>query len=649
MRVTAVAAVVALALSFAGPSGADDAASGSAATDTAQAAFRSLIPSIRAAYENAWAQRQAGDHQTAIRVAESALAQIARVLDDLPMASRLELTELQSQLEGLRDAARHDLESAAARRASGKGAEENAKGTEEKSPEASAKATEGKAKTREEKRGYDALEIEEIEAQINPDVANWIAYFNDRGRSTFERWLKRSGRYAELFRKVLQNEGLPADLVHLVFVESGFNLYARSSSNAVGPWQFLRSTGRLFGLTVNPWLDERKDPEKSTVAAARYLKHLYGMFKDWPLALASYNAGEGTVLRAIKRQGTTNYWDLRLPRQTEDYVPQFMAVLAISKDPEKYGFDSVELDEPMTFDEVAFTGAVDLAALAKLADCTVKELRDLNPAMLQNSARGVGNVTTLRVPHGKGEILLKRLQDGATLPAVNLKLKHRVRRGETLQGIANQYHVSAKQLARANGIARNRHLRRGTMLTVPVGSAPPAPIVLENGDPRGSTSYVPGRRGVPRERVKGTSSAEGRMTVTVRKGETLATIAQRYGVTTAEVMRWNHLKSSRVRRGTRLKIRADEPVKLAAIQKAAQSAADSSESSRTKAALPDVVARGSSQKDAEAAMRVVVVKRGDTLATIAQRHGTSVVAIQRLNRLSSARIRVGQKLKLPTT
>ena len=204
-------------------------------------------------------------------------------------------------------------------------------------------------------------------------------FFMGAGRSTFERWLKRSGRYMDLFRSVLQREGLPPDLVHLVFVESGFNLNARSVSAAVGPWQFLRSTGKFFGLTVDQWVDERKDPEKATVAAARYLKHLYGIFGDWPLALASYNAGEGTVLRAIKAQGTTNYWDLKLPRQTEDYVPQFMAALTIARDPARYGFDSVELDDPMAFDEVALKGPVDLRAVARHGRLLLRGAQDAQP------------------------------------------------------------------------------------------------------------------------------------------------------------------------------------------------------------------------------------------------------------------------------
>jgi membrane-bound lytic murein transglycosylase D len=171
------------------------------------------------------------------------------------------------------------------------------------------------------------------------------------------------------------------------------------------------------------------------VAAARYLKHLYAIFGDWPLALASYNAGEGTVLRAIKRQGTTNYWDLRLPRQTEDYVPQFMAVLAIAHEPEKYGFASLDLEPPMEFDEVALKGAVDLRAVAQLAGCTYEELKALNPAVLRHAAPGRDGITMLRVPGGKAEIILAACR---AAPRCRRSISHSAprRRGETLQGIA---------------------------------------------------------------------------------------------------------------------------------------------------------------------------------------------------------------------
>ena len=299
--------------------------------------------------------------------------------------------------------------------------------------------------------------VEEIEPQYNAEVYRYIEYFTGAGRSVFERWLMRSGRYMTLFRERVQKEGLPPDLVHLVFVESGFNVHARSVSAAVGPWQFLRSTGRLFGLTVNQWVDERKDPEKSTVAAARYLKHLYSIFGDWPLALASYNAGEGTVLRAIKAQGTTNYWDLRLPRQTEDYVPQFMAVLAISREPEKYGFDDDRARPARWISTRSRSkGTVDLRAIAKLAECSYDEMQapepggpeacGPGPGRHHHAARAArqGRPDPLEAP-GRGVAAFGRASRSSTGCATN----------ETLQGIANQYHVGASPWPQANGISRS--------------------------------------------------------------------------------------------------------------------------------------------------------------------------------------------------
>jgi membrane-bound lytic murein transglycosylase D len=369
--------------------------------------------------------------------------------------------------------------------------------------------------------------VDDIELQMNADVLKYIAFFTGAGRSTFERWLKRSGRYMDLFRSVLQKEGLPPDLVHLVFVESGFNVNARSYAAAVGPWQFMRSSAQLFGLNVNQWVDERKDPEKATVAAARYLKHLYGIFGDWPLALASYNAGEGTVMRAIQSQGTTNYWELRLPKQTEEYVPQFMAALAISRDPVKYGFGDIEMDDPMRFDEVAMKGAVDLRSIAKLAECSYDELRELNPSARTAMLRGPNGITTVRVPEGKSELIQKNLAAGIELPTVNLTVRHRVRRGETLRMIATEYSVNPTELARVNNPGprpapaswhaahRARELPRAA-----------SPKCSPTKRTRATPPTTCRRAGsVCRARSRATASAIERVTHTVKRGETLRSIA----------------------------------------------------------------------------------------------------------------------------
>jgi membrane-bound lytic murein transglycosylase D len=580
------------------------------------------VQAARTGYQAAWDLRQGGDFAGAIRACDATLEQVESALEgELDASTRRDLTEYRSKLTGLRNAARGAMTSA-----------------DRDSVDAAARREVADAS---DPRVLNAPAMEEIQPQLNADVVRWIEFFTGTGRSVFERWLKRSGRYMELFRTVLQKEGLPPDLVHLVFVESGFNIQARSYSAAVGPWQFLRSTARLFGLTVNQWVDERRDPEKSTVAAARYLKHLYAIFGDWPLALASYNAGEGTVLRAIKRQGTTNYWDLHLPRQTEEYVPQFMAVLAISREPEKYGFDAVEQDEPMDFDELALTGAVDLRAIAKLAECPLDEIKLLNPAVLRHAAPGRDGITMVRVPRGKAAAIMAKLGDGATLPAVNLTVQHRVRRGETLQTIANQYHVSAQDIARANHVSRAHPLKRGTVLTVPASFRAPAAAELEENDPRGSTAYVPSREFKTPPSLNAESDAEGRSTHVVRKGETLASIADQYSITVADIRRWNKIPGSTVRRGTRLKIRTGD----AAVTTPEMIAADSARVAAVKAPTPS--RRGHARMDIPA-RATVTVQAGETLGVLAQRHGTTIARLKAANGLVSSRIHAGQRLRIPS-
>ena len=488
--------------------------------------------------------------------------------------------------------------------------------------------------------------IEDIPLQMNSDVLRYIEFFTGAGRSTFERWLKRSGKYMELFRTVLQKEGLPPDLVHLVFVESGFNVNAQSYASAVGPWQFMKATSKLFGLNVNQWVDERKDPEKATVAAARYLKHLYGIFGDWPLALASYNAGEGTVLRAIKRQGTTNYWDLKLPQQTEDYVPQFMAALAITRDPVRYGFSEIELDDPLRFDEIALKGSVDLRAIARLAGCSVEELKQLNPAVRNLAVRGNEGVTTLRVPEGKSEIIMAAMQSGQQLPQADVTVRHRVRRSETLRTIAREYGVNANELARVNGITKKKPLKRGMLVTIPAArSSVSTPELVQPGtDPRASTDYVPSRRiGLP-AKIQGNSSQVA-ISHVVKPGDTVLSIAQTYGLSADDLRAQNSLESDVLKPGQRLSVRRVDAETAAA--DSAQIATMRAPGMKKTAVAERTTQSGSKVSRGSKARTTHTVRKGETLSEIAAQHGVTVSALKRANGLRSNNVRSGQRLKLP--
>jgi membrane-bound lytic murein transglycosylase D len=386
---------------------------------------------------------------------------------------------------------------------------------------------------------------ESIAVETHPLVDKWLDYFTGRGRPVFERWLERSGLYMSWMKGILEREGVPTDLVHLVFVESGFNPHARSYASAVGPWQFIRGTAKLFGLTVNSWIDERRDPEASTVAAARYLKHLHNLFNSWPLALASYNAGERTVINAIKRQGTKDFWSLKLPNETTNYVPKFMAVLAISRDPKRYGFDEVAIADPMTYDEITVPGPIDLRSLAQACSTDVEEIRRLNPAVLKNAAPGDGDQVTVRVPDGAGERILASLEDGSLdlprveTPADPVVLRHKVRRGESLNSLATRYGVPARTIARYNRISRTQRLRVGRTLLIPQDDGAVA---------AGGKSAAGKSAG---------ASAGGVRTVRVKAGQTLSGIAAAHGTTVARLRSLNGMgRGSVLRAGQKIKVPA---------------------------------------------------------------------------------------------
>jgi len=274
-------------------------------------------------------------------------------------------------------------------------------------------------------------------------------------------------------------------------VESGFNMHARSMARAVGPWQFIRGTAKLFGLKMTPYVDQRRDPELATRAAARYLRRLYDMFDgSWPLALAAYNSGEGTVQRAIRRQGTDDYWSLHLPRETQEYVPQFLAAMEIASDPERYGFD-LPTDSPFRFDEVVLRGPVDLKLVSGISAIPFDDLKELNPMFVRHRAPAGADGTSIRVPKGKGdevqELLLtdykpkpltkSELREAARAQRLELRYSsrrhhhrrgntHLVRRGETLSQIGKRYGKSSAALARLNRLSDSGQLRAGQRLRI---------------------------------------------------------------------------------------------------------------------------------------------------------------------------------------
>ena len=407
----------------------------------------------------------------------------------------------------------------------------------------------------------------DIPIVVNRKVERWLDYFQTVGRKHMVVWLARSERYIPMMQAILKEKGLPSDLVYLALIESGFSTRARSHASAVGPWQFIKSTARRYGLRIDWWIDERRDPEKSTIAAANYLKDLHDMFGSWYLAAAGYNAGEGRIVRAMRRVSLdldveeaeaeeiaaardAAFWHIAerryLAAETRDYVPKLIAAALIAKSPEKYGFTDIEYQEPLVYDKVEIPDATDLAVIARAAGTTYEEIKALNPELRRWATPPNYPGYQVKIPFGTRETFLKNF--GRIAPSERITYRrHVVRAGETLSRIASRYGVDLAQIRRMNGL-RGSLIRVGQSLIVPI-PADRAYIA------RGQDGEVkPGRRTVPTSRraparisVRGESpEAAGTTRHRVRPGETLWEIGKRYGVRVADLRRWNNLSSRHV-------------------------------------------------------------------------------------------------------
>lgn len=309
----------------------------------------------------------------------------------------------------------------------------------------------------------------DIPVVYNAATKKWINYFTGRGRDLFKRYAERSGRYAPVLSKILNDQGLPRDLIFLSMAESGFQNHARSWAKAVGAWQFMPYTGKKFGLDIDFYTDERRDPLKATVAASMYLRDLYDMFDSWELAMAAYNAGEGKIKRAIRRYRTNSFWKIRdgryLKSETKNYVPKIMALAIIGKNLKSFGFDELEFHKALDFEEITVPGNSDLYNVAEALEMDFEDVKKYNPELVRWQTPPVVQEYVLRVPVGKKEVWAKVENKDAVL-AKDYQV-YQLKGHASLTHVARKFKVPASVLEGINGINKDQNLFPKTAVYLP--------------------------------------------------------------------------------------------------------------------------------------------------------------------------------------
>lgn len=487
----------------------------------------------------------------------------------------------------------------------------------------------------------------DIPMEVTPLVEQYVTYFTTRGRKWYGTWLSRSGRYLPMMKQIFRENGLPEDLTYLAMIESGFSPKAWSRAKASGPWQFMKATGGRYGLDDDWWVDERRDPELATRAAAAHLKDLYEEFGDWYLAAAAYNAGSGKINRAIQKYDTRNYWELcaagrYLKPETKHYVPKLIAAAIIAKHPEQFGFGNVEYLEPLEYETVTVPDATDLRVVAECANADYESVLELNPSLKRFCTPPGANAFEVRVPKGTSGVFAESYAQLPKSKRVTFR-RHHVRSGDTLSAIAARYGTGIDAIMRMNGLTSTRRLRVGSDLVIPVpagnGASPDVAVAKAEGTDRKSSSTPPAASNdgsfkpvrvakastyeskekdeeevVSRARATQPKNAE-KVKVTMAAGDTLWSLSQRYAVSVGDIKRWNGIRNHRaVQAGQTLTLYVSK-------EKASQTAAIASSAPVTAPARVGSIV-------------TYRVKKGDTVWDIAREHNVDPLDLLKDNGLS---------------
>ena len=504
-------------------------------------------------------------------------------------------------------------------------------------------------------------ELDNIPPEMQSKVELWIAYFQGKGRPHMERYLARSTRYLQLMKYIMKQNGLPEDLVYIALIESGFSPRATSRAAAVGYWQFIKGTGRRYGLEINSFVDERRDPVLSTQAAAEYFKGLYSVFGSWYLSMASYNVGENRVKREVIETYSRDFWELarkrKLPKETANYVPKFIAARMIGRNPDKYGFSEIDYDKPQEFELIRVDRAVNLRKMADKMGIDYEDFKLLNPKFRGEIAPTKANVgLELRVPVGQTKVALSAAQESGVdklqfIADAGETETYRVRPGDSLYTIAKKYHTTVVWLKDVNEMKAGRKLKVGMRIQVPDRSAGHARArakaelaaanstrskALTNAQALPMTSPVSGLS----QPISTTTPVPVAAATPVSAPAAAPAPTAVAASTTAVAMAPTSAPESAAGVAAAASP-TPAPEAAAAVATPAATVAE--------AAKPDADAEAANNPEIETDKGVLyIVQPGDTLSSIADDYDSSVRELKKMNKLGrGSMIRVGMKLHVP--